>query len=174
MSGKNSADIHMVVDALDLCYSKNHIDTFALLSGDSDFSPLVSKLKENDKRVIGCGVKNSTSDLLIASCDEFIYYDDLVRAAKPKAAGTAGRKKPKAKKDEAVDLVMEIVESLEQDYDTLWGSMVKQTMRRVHPGFNEGYYGYRSFSDLMKDVERRGLINVEYDSQHGNSKISAR
>jgi len=174
MSGKNSADIHMVVDALDLCYSKNHIDTFALLSGDSDFSPLVSKLKENDKRVIGVGVKKSTSDLLIAGCDEFIYYDDLVRAAKPKAAGTAGRKKPKSKKDEAVDFFMEIVESMEQDYDTLWGSMVKQTLRRVHPGFNEGYYGYRSFSDLMKDVERRGLINVEYDSQHGNSKISAR
>ncbi|MGB5268652.1 MAG: NYN domain-containing protein [Polyangiales bacterium] len=174
MSGKNSADIHMVVDALDLCYSKNHIDTFALLSGDSDFSPLVSKLKENDKRVIGVGVKKSTSDLLIAGCDEFIYYDDLVRAAKPKAGGAAGRKKPKSKKDEAVDFFMEIVESMEQDYDTLWGSMVKQTLRRVHPGFNEGYYGYRSFSDLMKDVERRGLINVEYDSQHGNSKISAR
>ncbi len=174
MSGKNSADIHMVVDALDLCYSKSHIDAFALLSGDSDFSPLVSKLKENDKRVIGVGVKKSTSDLLIAGCDEFIYYDDLVRAAKPKkAAGGPGRKKPKSKKDEAVDLFMEIVESMERDYDTLWGSMVKQTLRRVHPGFNEGYYGYRSFSDLMEDVESRGLINVEYDSKRGNSKISA-
>ena len=174
MSGKNSADIHMVVDALDLCYSKDHIDTFALLSGDSDFSPLVSKLKENDKRVIGVGVKKSTSDLLIAGCDEFIYYDDLVRAAKPKAAGATGRTKPKSKQDEAVDFFMEIVESMERDYDTLWGSMVKQTLRRVHPGFNEGYYGYRSFSDLMEDVERRGLINVEYDSERGNSKISAR
>jgi len=173
MSGKNSADIHMVVDALDLCYSKEHIDTFALLSGDSDFSPLVAKLKENDKRVIGVGVKKSTSDLLIAGCDELIYYDDLIRAAKPKAQGTPGRQKPKSKKDEAVDFFMETVESLERDYDTLWGSMIKQTLRRVHPGFNEGYYGYRGFTDLMKDVESRGLISVQYDSDRGNYKISA-
>lgn len=174
MSGKNSADIHMVVDALDLCYSKEHIDTFALLSGDSDFSPLVSKLKENDKRVIGVGVKKSTSDLLIAGCDEFIYYDDLVRAAKPKKTGESARKTRKTKKDEAVERFMEIVESMEQDYDTVWGSMVKQTLRRVYPGFNEGYYGYRGFSDLMKDVESRGLIAVEYDSERSNYKISAR
>jgi uncharacterized protein (TIGR00288 family) len=174
MSGKNSADIHMVVDALDLCYSKDHIDTFALLSGDSDFSPLVSKLKENDKRVIGVGVKKSTSDLLIAGCDEFIYYDDLIRAAKPKTTRASGRKKTKTKKDEAVDSFMEIVESMDQDYDTLWGSMVKQTLKRVYPGFNEGYYGYRGFTDLMKDVEDRGLITLEYDSERGNYKISAR
>ena len=174
MSGKNSADIHMVVDALDLCYSKEHIDTFALLSGDSDFSPLVSKLKENDKRVIGVGVKKSTSDLLIAGCDEFIYYDDLVRAAKPKKTKGSAPKTRKTKKDEAVERFMEIVGSMEQDYDTLWGSMVKQTLRRVYPGFNEGYYGYRGFSDLMKDVESRGLIQVEYDSERSNYKISAR
>ncbi|MBW2189013.1 MAG: hypothetical protein DRH23_08545 [Deltaproteobacteria bacterium] len=174
MSGKNSADIHMVVDALDLCYSKDHIDTFALLSGDSDFSPLVSKLKENDKRVIGVGVKKSTSDLLIAGCDEFIYYDDLIRAAKPKTTRASGRKKTKTKKDDAVDSFMEIVESMDQDYDTLWGSMVKQTLKRVYPGFNEGYYGYRGFTDLMKDVEDRGLITLEYDSERGNYKISAR
>jgi len=172
MSGKNSADIHMVVDAIDLCYSKDHIDTFALLSGDSDFSPLVHKLKENDKRVIGVGVKKSTSDLLIAGCDEFIYYDDLVRAAKPKTAKDRSRKKTKSKKDEAVDFFMETVESLDQDYDTLWGSMIKQTLRRVHPGFNETYYGYRGFPDLMKDIERRGLITLEYDSDHGNYKVT--
>ena len=172
MSGKNSADIHMVVDAIDLCYSKDHIDTFALLSGDSDFSPLVHKLKENDKRVIGVGVKKSTSDLLIAGCDEFIYYDDLVRAAKPKVAKDRSTKKTKSKKDEAVDFFMETVESLDRDYDTLWGSMIKQTLRRVHPGFNETYYGYRGFRDLMKDIENRGLINVEYDSDDGNYKVT--
>ena len=172
MSGKNSADIHMVVDALDLCYSKEHIDTFALLSGDSDFSPLVYKLKENDKRVIGVGVKKSTSDLLIAGCDEFIYYDDLVRAAKPKATRGRGRKKAPSKKDEAVDIFMETVASLDQDYDTLWGSMIKQTLRRVHPGFNESYYGYRNFPDLMKDAESRGLIALEYDVARGNYKVA--
>jgi len=171
MSGKNSADIHMVVDALDLCYSKDHIDTFALLSGDSDFSPLVNKLKENDKRVIGVGVKKSTSDLLIAGCDEFIYYDDLVRAAKPKTGKPRGTKKPMSKKDEAVDVFVQIVESLDQDYDTLWGSMIKQALKRVHPGFNESYYGYRGFSDLMKDVESRGLITLEYDPDRGNYKV---
>lgn len=173
MSGKNSADIHMVVDALDLCYSKDHIDTFALLSGDSDFSPLVNKLKENDKRVIGVGVKKSTSDLLIAGCDEFIYYDDLVRAAKPKKTRSprGGRSKSQDKKDEAVDIFMETVESLDQDYETLWGSMVKQTLRRLHPGFNESYYGYRNFLDLMKDIESRGLITIEHDRQRGNYKI---
>jgi uncharacterized protein (TIGR00288 family) len=171
MSGKNSADIHMVVDALDLCYSKDHIDTFALLSGDSDFSPLVNKLKENDKRVIGVGVKKSTSDLLIAGCDEFIYYDDLVRVAKPKTTERRGAQKTKSKKDEAVDVFVEIVDSLDQDYDTLWGSMIKQALRRVHPGFNESYYGYRGFSDLMKDVESRGLITLEYDPDRGNYKV---
>ena len=171
VSGKNSADIHMVVDALDLCYSKEHIDTFALLSGDSDFSPLVYKLKENDKRVIGVGVKKSTSDLLIAGCDEFIYYDDLIRAAKPKAVGARGREKSKSKKDEAIDIFMETVESLDQDYDTLWGSMIKQTLRRLHPGFNESYHGYRNFNDLMKDVERRGLVSLDYDAERGNYKV---
>ncbi len=174
MSGKNSADIHMVVDALDLCYSKDHIDTFALLSGDSDFSPLVSKLKENDKRVIGVGVKKSTSDLLIAGCDEFIYYDDLIRAAKPKTSRKTGPKRTRSKKDEAIDIFMETVESLDQDYDTLWGSMLKQTLRRLHPGFNESYYGYRNFPDLMKDVESRGLIALEYDPDRGNYKVRPR
>jgi uncharacterized protein (TIGR00288 family) len=151
MSGKNSADIRMVVDALDLCYSKEHIDVFALISGDSDFSPLVSKLKENNKRVIGCGVKTSTSDLLIANCDEFIYYDDLIRAAKKTKAPKKARSRAD-KRQEAIDRVLEVLTSIEQDYDQLWGSMLKQAIRRVYPGFNEGYYGYRSFSDLLEDL----------------------
>jgi uncharacterized LabA/DUF88 family protein len=172
-SGKNSADIHMVVDALDLCYAKQHIDIFALLSGDSDFSPLVSKLKENNKRVIGCGVKSSTSDLLIHACDEFIYYDDLARvAAKPKRTRTP-KSGPKDKKSEAMDQLVAIVDSLDTDYDQLWGSMVKQTIRRVHPSFSESYYGYNSFSDLLKDAESRGLIRLEYDEKRGNYLVSA-
>lgn len=209
MSGKNSADIHMVVDALDLCYSKEHIDYFALVSGDSDFSPLVSKLKENNKWVLGCGVKSSTSDLLISSCDEFIYYDDLERAArkrKPirkktekKAASSTpavAREEPvregpareevareetpreeKVDKDEGgspedvVEPLMEIIRSLGRDYDPLWGSLVKQTMRRLHPGFNESYYGFKSFSDVLKSVADLGLITLEHDQERGNYKI---
>jgi uncharacterized protein (TIGR00288 family) len=172
-SGKNSADIHMVVDALDLCYAKQHIDIFALLSGDSDFSPLVSKLKENNKRVIGCGVKSSTSDLLIHGCDEFIYYDDLARVAdKPRRA--RAKTGPIDKKTEAMDKLIEIVESLANDYDQLWGSMVKQAIRRVHPGFSESYYGYNSFSDLLKDAESRGVIHLEYDEKRGNYLVSAK
>jgi uncharacterized protein (TIGR00288 family) len=173
ISGKNSADIRMVVDALDLCYSKQHIDTFALLSGDSDFSPLVSKLKENDRRVIGCGVKSSTSDLLIANCDEFIYYDDLIRKAK-KTPRPAKKEKESAeadKKHEAVERVLEVIHSVEQDYDPLWGSTLKQAIRRVHPGFNEGYYGYGSFSELLEDIKSKGLIDLEYDQGRGNYKV---
>ncbi len=178
MSGKNSADIRMVVDAMDLCYSKQHIDTFALLSGDSDFSPLVSKLKENHRRVIGCGVKSSTSDLLIANCDEFIYYDDLIRTAKkvtkaPKAA-VKKDKTEQDKKQEAFDQVMEVVHSVEQDYSPLWGSTLKQAIRRVNPGFNEGYYGYGSFSDLLEDIKGKGLIELEYDDSRGNYKVRLR
>ena len=194
MSGKNSADIHMVVDALDLCYSKNHIDYFALLSGDSDFSPLVSKLKENNKWVLGCGVKSSTSDLLIASCDEFIYYDDLERVAskrkpirkkaekKPANSGEDAKKTTDDKEDkedkdvesnreEVVESLVEIIRSLGRDYDPLWGSLVKQTMRRVHPGFNESYYGFKSFSDMLKNVADMGLIELEHDQERGNFKI---
>jgi hypothetical protein len=161
----------MVVDALDLCYSKNHIDIFALVSGDSDFSPLVSKLKENNKRVLGCGAKSSTSDLLIANCDEFIYYDDLIRAAKKSTS--APKKEPTEgdKKQEAVDRVLEVLQSLEQDYDPLWGSMLKQAIRRVYPGFNEGYYGYRSFSDLLEEIKKKGLIQLEWDEGRGNYKV---
>ena len=172
VSGKNSADIHMVVDAMDLCYSKQHIDFFALLSGDSDFSPLVSKLKENEKRVIGCGVKSSTSDLLIANCDEFIYYDDLVVAAKKRRPLKKKGKEPIDKKQEAAERLLEIVRSLEGDYDPLWGSLVKQTMRRLYPGFNETYYGYRSFSDMLESVAEMGLLKLDHDQERGNYKVS--
>jgi uncharacterized protein (TIGR00288 family) len=176
-SGKNSADIHMVVDALDLCYAKQHIDIFALLSGDSDFSPLVSKLKENNKRVIGCGVKSSTSNLLIAACDEFIFYDDLVREAqktRPAAKKTVKKdadKKEADKKQEALDRLLKIVQSLELDYDPLWGSMVKQAIRRVYPAFNEAYYGYRNFSDLLEEAQTLGLVELEHDDARGNYKV---
>ena len=174
-SGKNSADIRMVVDAIDLCYAKTHIDIFALLSGDSDFSPLVSKLKENNKRVIGCGVKSSTSDLLIANCDEFIYYDDLVRTkrkpAAPKRKSSGGESD---KKQQAMDQLVEIVRSLERDYDPLWGSLVKQTIRRVHPGFNESYYGFRTFSDLLEATAAAGHLSLERDEERGNYKVELR
>jgi len=170
-SGKNSADIHMVVDALDLCHQKSHIDVFALVSGDSDFSPLAAKLKENDKRVIGCGIKSSTSDLLIGSCDEFIYYDDLVRhSEKPKRAPqrSGETRSGENRSGEACDRIVEIVQSLERDYDTVWGSMVKQATRRVFPGFNEEYYGFANFADLLENVRKRGLIELEFDEQRGN------
>ena len=168
--GKNSADIRMVVDAIDLCYAKGHIDVFALLSGDSDFSPLVSKLKENEKRVIGCGVRNSTSELLVANCDEFIFYDDLVKAQSERPTRRRGPEKASGA-DGALDKLVEIVRSLEHDYDPLWGSIVKQTMRRVHPGFNEVQYGYRSFGELLEAAEKKGLIAIEYDPSRGNYKI---
>jgi len=168
--GKNSADIHMVVDAIDLCYSKQHIDTFALLSGDSDFSPLVSKLKENDKQVLGCGVKNSTSELLVANCDEFIYYDDLVTVARERRPRRDGGRK-RGKKQEAVDQLVEIVRDLSREYDPVWGSLVKQTLRRVQPGFNEASYGYRSFTDMMKAAESQKLLALEYDAERGNFKV---
>jgi uncharacterized protein (TIGR00288 family) len=173
-SGKNSADIHMVVDALDLCYQKEHIDTFALLSGDSDFSPLVSKLKENDKRVVGCGVKSSTSDLLISGCDEFIYYDDLVRAIEAPPASKEKKTPAPKKRQEAADQLLNIVRSLERDYDPVWGSMVKQATRRVYPGFNEEYYGYASFAELLEDLAEQGVLELEYDERRGNYTVRTR
>jgi len=176
-SGKNSADIHMVVDALDLCYQKNHIDIFALLSGDSDFSPLAAKLKENNKRVIGCGVKSSTSDLLIGSCDEFLYYDDLIRevAAKPKSTPATKKSAPQSRRtQDAAQKVVEIVRSLERDYDTVWGSMIKQTIRRVYPGFNEVYYGADSFAGLLEKLQKDGFVDLEYDDTRGNYMVRTR
>jgi uncharacterized protein (TIGR00288 family) len=184
-SGKNSADIRMVVDALDLCYTKSHVDTFVLLTGDSDFSPLVSKLRENDKTVIGVGVKNSTSDLLIANCDEFIYYDDLVREQpkrekrerkppkeKQKApeSGKPAAKPDEEKRQEALDLVMETIEALAAERgaeEKLWGSMVKQALKRRQPGFNESYYGFRSFSRLLEEAAARGMVDLEEDEKSG-------
>ena len=224
LSGKNSADIRMVVDALDLCYTKAHVDTFVIISGDSDFSPLVSKLRENDKAVIGVGVKNSTSDLLIANCDEFIYYDDLVREKKQRAtrkttarkttgraaeappdaasaapslaAGngkTSSRRRSRAKAAEsapgasastetlepgadqdrvaqALDLVMETIEALAAERggeDKIWGSMVKQALKRVKPGFAESYYGFRSFNALLEEAAARDLVALESDPKSG-------
>jgi uncharacterized protein (TIGR00288 family) len=173
-SGKNSADIRMVVDALDLCYTKAHVDTFVIVSGDSDFSPLVSKLRENAKLVIGVGVKNSSSDLLISNCDEFIYYDDLVRADEQKRRAAKKRKDaaPGAqdKKQEAFDLLLGTLETLLAERgpeEKIWGSMVKQAIKRRHPGFNESYYGFRAFSDLLEEAGEKGLIKLEPDEKSG-------
>jgi uncharacterized protein (TIGR00288 family) len=185
MSGKNSADIRMVVDALDLCYTKEHVDTFVIISGDSDFSPLVSKLRENNKTVIGVGVKNSTSDLLIANCDEFIYYDDLVLERKPpraKPKATPSRKTtpnqkdkdPDDKKQEALDLVVETYEALLEERgeeEKIWGSMIKQTLKRRRPGFSEAYYGFRSFGELLVEAETRGILSLERDQKSGGFVI---
>jgi uncharacterized protein (TIGR00288 family) len=200
-SGKNSADIRMVVDALDLCYTKAHVDSFVIISGDSDFSPLVSKLRENDKYVIGIGVRAATSDLLAANCDEFIYYDDLVREqeAKRKRAekkAPAKAAQPKAKKpvekanekveekveekaedrsdddrrQEGLELLVETLEALiaeRGEDEKIWGSMVKQTMKRRRPGFSESAYGYRSFREMVEDAEKRKLLAVARDEKSG-------
>jgi NYN domain/OST-HTH/LOTUS domain len=168
-SGKNSADIRMVVDAMDQAASKSHITTFVICSGDSDFSPLVSKLKENDKGVIGVGVKNSTSDLLLSNCDEFIFYEDLVRETR---ALPSIENLPE-KKRELFRLMLESIQALQREnYDVIWGSMVKQTMQRKQPYFNESYYGYRSFSDLLEDAERLKLISMKKDAKSGGYIVS--
>ena len=189
-SGKNSADIRMVVDALDLCYTKGHVDTFVIISGDSDFSPLVSKLRENAKTVIGVGVKNSTSDLFLNNCDEFIYYDDLVRKEPSKvrrrSASTAPRQAaqtadstpaesaPAENKGpdltDALDLVVETLEAVIEERgenEPIWGSMIKQAIKRRHPGFNERAYGFRSFNDLLADAQKRGLLTLRADEKSG-------
>src|SRR5689334_19421972 len=209
-SGKNSADIRMVVDALDLCYTKAHVDTFVIISGDSDFSPLVSKLRENNKAVIGAGVKQSSSDLLISNCDEFIYYDDLVREEKAKARRPRRKPQPKAAKPavtgeehrageevkvaeevkaaeevrpddeskrefddktgQALDLVMSTLDALVAERgedEKIWGSMIKQTLKRRHPGFNESYYGFKSFNSLLEEAQARGLLSLERDEKSG-------
>ena len=192
-SGKNSADIRMVVDALDLCYTKGHVDTFAIISGDSDFSPLVSKLRENAKTVIGVGVKNSTSDLFINNCDEFIYYDDLVRKEKqkgrrrstPKAAPTPEparaevnvAEEPDLKGPDVNDAFELIVDTLEAvgeergENEPIWGSMIKQLIKRRNPGFNERAYGFRSFNDLLADAEKRGLLTLRADEKSGGYTV---
>jgi uncharacterized LabA/DUF88 family protein len=204
MSGKNSADIRMVVDALDLCYTKSHLDTFVIISGDSDFSPLVSKLRENNKTVIGVGVKNSSSDLLISNCDEFIFYDDLVRetqgrvsavkkskpirkrtaskgeshpgngapvaAVELETAQTGGTKPEQGKKEEAIGYVIETIEALLSERgaeEKIWGSMVKQTLKRRKPSFNERYYGFKAFGDLLEEAKTRKLLDIEKDEKSG-------
>ncbi len=211
-SGKNSADIHLVVDALDLCYTRPHIDTFVILSGDSDFSPLVRKLRVNNKTVIGIGVKKSSSNLLIECCDEFIYYDDLVRrrqgnsrkkndrAARGRSnngsarhshnnlqarngsssnssnsngdADAAAAENAPGNKQEALDFVLDTTEALFSERDgNLWGSMVKQTLKRKRPNFDESYYGYRTFSYLLKDAQARGLLEIQKDDKSGGFLI---
>jgi len=230
-SGKNSADIRMCVDALDLCYTKGHVDVFAIVSGDSDFSPLVSKLRENAKTVVGIGVKNSSADLLIENCDEFIFYDDLVRAKKtekhkkrpaperkepkkvpakketaekPKGPGEkpadgerAADKEPEKQADaekandresdksgdreerrgdkaEAIELLLDTVEALFRDRDeNLWGSMVKQTLKRKRPHFSESFFGYRTFNQLLEDAARQGLLEIQKDEKSGGYLVIA-
>ncbi|MBK6660599.1 MAG: NYN domain-containing protein [Proteobacteria bacterium] len=186
-SGKNSADIRMVVDALDLCYTKSHVDTFVIISGDSDFSPLVSKLRENAKTVIGVGVKNSTSDLLMRNCDEFIFYDDLVReeennrrkrrrapARKAAPAEAVAVEAPKAKEEDrlqaGIDLIIETADAMHTERGEegiLWGSMIKQALKRRRPEFNESYYGVRSFNKLLEEAQARGLLDLELDERSG-------
>jgi uncharacterized protein (TIGR00288 family) len=201
-SGKNSADIRMVVDALDLCYTKGHVDTFAIISGDSDFSPLVSKLRENAKTVIGVGVKNSTSDLFINNCDEFIYYDDLVRrepsktrrrtAPRATASATAAPAAPSLPASEgapsaesvpdnkgpdlndALELIVDTLEAVAEERgenEPIWGSMIKQLIKRRNPGFNERAYGFRSFNDLLADAEKRGLLMLRHDEKSGGYTV---
>jgi uncharacterized protein (TIGR00288 family) len=184
-TGKNSADIRMVVDALDLCYTKSHVDTFVVISGDSDFSPLVSKLRENNKLVIGVGVKDSTSDLLVANCDEFIYYEDIVRKTKqrkPKKKKASTRKengetadvskanKARDRQQEAFDLVLETVDDIfseRGDESQVWGSMVKQAIKRRKPSFSESYHGFRSFGLLLEEMQKLDLMKLEHDQKSG-------
>jgi uncharacterized LabA/DUF88 family protein len=179
-SGKNSADIRMVVDALDLCYTKGHVDTFVIISGDSDFSPLVSKLRENAKKVIGMGVKNSTSNLFINNCDEFIYYDDLVRKEASRGRGhakDASAKATEVKKlnpDDAIRRLSETLDAMMDDRDAddaLWGSAIKQTMKRRDPGFNERAFGFKTFKNLLEEAKSRGLVTLEANEKSGDYAV---
>ena len=168
-SGKNSADIKMVVDAMDLSYSKEHLDTFVILSGDSDFSPLVSKLKENNKYVIGIGVKNSSSNLLVDNCDEFVYYEDVWRD-REKGPELTGLTKKKA---EVFTLLIDAILALQRENkDVLFGSLIKQTMQRKKPSFNEGYYGYSTFTELLQDAERHQIVKLKKDQRSGTLVVT--
>ena len=176
-----------MVDALDLCYTKGHVDTFVIVSGDSDFSPLVSKLRENAKKVIGVGVKNSTSDLFLNNCDEFLYYDDLVRASASKSRGRAGaaadaqaRPAEAAAKgpslEKAFALVVETLEALTEERDEdepIWGSMIKQAIKRRNPGFNERAYGFRSFNEMLMEAGKRNLLKLEAHERSGGYLVRA-
>jgi uncharacterized LabA/DUF88 family protein len=165
MTGKNYADIQLAVDAMDLCWSKEHIDTFVVVSGDSDFTPLVAKLKENGKTVIGLGLKDSTSDLLAANCDEFIYYDDLGKG--PAAPVIPEVELPKSKRA-AMDILINTIQALQRENkDVMYSSLVKDTIKRKQPSFNESGYGYRSFSDMLLDAEKLGLITLRIDQRSG-------
>ena len=186
-SGKNSADIRLVVDALDLCYTKSHVNTFVIISGDSDFSPLVSKLRENAKQVIGVGVKQSTSDLLVANCDEFIFYDDLVREVRRAAAkrderktqppakrspdeGNRRKEELEARKTQAIELVVEMFDALVSergDSGKIWASLLKDTLKRRRPDFNETYYGFRTFGNLLEEAQARGMLEFGRDEKSG-------
>lgn len=182
MSGKNSADIRMVVDALDLCYTKSHVDMFVIISGDSDFSALVSKLRENNKVVIGVGVKNSTSKLLVSNCDEFIYYDDLIlqseknggikrKRSTNRARRTAVDDEDEKRRKAGLDLALQTVEDLLKERgaeEKVWASMVKQTLKRRKPEFNEAYYGFRTFGELLEEAQTRELLELEHDKKSGS------
>ena len=189
-SGKNSADIRMVVDALDLCYTKAHVDTFVIISGDSDFSPLVSKLRENAKQVIGVGVKQSCSDLLVTNCDEFIYYDDLVRDREAQRSASRREQAPKrspeeerkrreeteARRVKAVELAIATFEDLiavRGDAERIWASQLKEAIRRRNPGFNESYFGYKTFGALLDDAATRGGLGVGRDEKSGTYVMRA-
>jgi uncharacterized LabA/DUF88 family protein len=166
LGGKNSADIRLVVDAMDMSTQKEHINCFVIASGDSDFSPLVSKLKENNKYVIGLGVKNSTSDLLIENCDEFIFYEDLVRGQQQPIPVIQGVPE---KLQECFGLLVDSILALQRENkELLWGSMVKETMKRKKPSFNETYYGFRTFSQLLEDAQRRGIVVLRRDQRSGS------
>lgn len=187
-SGKNSADIRLVVDALDLCYTKLHVDTFVIISGDSDFSPLVSKLRENARQVIGVGVKRSTSDLLIANCDEFIFYDDLVRERQrpeqkggaAREAASAGRRNHEedpgrkaeieARRTQGIEIAVETFEDLVSergDSGKIWASVLKEAIKRRKPDFSESYHGFKTFGNLLEEAQARGLLSFGRDEKSG-------
>jgi uncharacterized protein (TIGR00288 family) len=170
-TGKNSADIRLVVDALDLCYTKEHLDTFVVVSGDSDFSPLVSKLKENNKRVIGLGLRDATSNLLADNCDEFIFYEELT-SPHVREPGSAGESRLPDKKREAISLLLDAIEALlRENKDILWSSMIKDTIKRKRPSFSESAYGYRTFSELLEDAARFGIIDITRDAKSGGTYV---
>jgi uncharacterized protein (TIGR00288 family) len=171
-TGKNSADIRLTVDALDLCYTKEHLDTFVVVSGDSDFSPLVSKLKENNKHVIGVGLRGSTSRLLSDNCDEFLFYEDMESRRAEPAAPTGKSKKLPQQKQEAFALLLDAIEALlRENKDILWSSMIKDTIKRKRPSFTESAFGYRSFSELLEDAAANGVIKITRDDRSGGTYV---
>jgi len=181
-SGKNSADIRLVVDALDLCYTKPHVTTFAILSGDSDFSPLVSKLRENNKEVIGLGIRHSSSNLLIENCDEFIFYDDLFKKRKTKARKPTASKKPEGKQsavketlkpqEEALELVLKTADvMIEQREGLLWGPTIRQAIKRKRPSFSESAYGFVNFNAILEEAQKQGLVTLRKDNETGHYAV---